>query len=475
MGFLNEGAQAVPNILRAVDPDLAHAAPPAFGAGMMPQAAPALNIDVPEAPIDVSGMSGAPLASMAGSVSEPRNFLERLGVSGKRHSILDIIGGIADVGAKIGQVEPLYQSGLDAAHNRERQNTQDDWQQKFNAQKLTRGGQELEAGQGALDDRGVEKLGQATRGLAAVFAKGGAPAVMQAWPVIAQQLGIDPAKAALFSQQLEADPAGTIESLNAALNAPSSNSSLPGSIQEFNLLKNITPEQMAALPPAAQERLHAMAGGMTDAQAAAIGLNRDKFNFDRGYKERVRADRRYEYDNKPPPGAAGNALKAEQAAAARQSAATAAETVVSDMRDAFNRLKAAGGINSKGQSSGQRAGAWALENVPVLERMTNPEGFSARQDLDRLRTQGISSLLPLLGGITLGGKNIDAAKELDTWRKAIASASDYESAMRALDGFQRTIDRIKADQPAAAPAARRTPRAGTPAPAAGGWKVIGVK
>ena len=92
--------------------------------------------------------------------------------------------------------------------------------------------------------------------------------------------------------------------------------------------------------------------------------------------------------------------------------------------------------------------AMARENIPGVERLTNSEGFSAREDLTRLTTVGIPALLPLMGGLSLGGKNIDAAKELDTWRNAIASAKDYPSAMRAIQGFETRIKELTAAQPA---------------------------
>ncbi len=97
------------------------------------------------------------------------------------------------------------------------------------------------------------------------------------------------------------------------------------------------------------------------------------------------------------------------------------------------------------------------------------EGFSAREDLDRLLTVGIPALLPLMGGLQLGGKNIDAAKELDTWRKAIASAKDYPSAIRAVQGFEARIAELTAQADAAPTASprRAAPREGRkPAPSA---------
>lgn len=454
MGFLQGAASAIPNVLQAVDPDLAHAAPPAFGAGMLPQAGPALEIDVPGAPIDVGNAGLAPIASGAGEVPEHRNFLQRMGFGGKR-SVLDIIGGLADVGAKIGQVDPLYQSGLDARHNRERQEVDESWKDKFNTQKLT-------AGENELDDAQTARLGQASRGLAYAMAHGGPEAALKAWPVIAQQLNISPEKAALFSQQLQADPEGTIASMDATLNAPAATGSLPGSIQEFNLLAKLTPEQIASLPPAAQERLKAMANPNGNKEDV-LELRRDMFRSNEEFRAaRLRQferqlDIQQQTADKPAGGKAGGG-----GGGGGMKMPVAIQTKLLENRDSMRQIENARALLGKNPNS---VGAQYAFMPDIISQRTDPAGVAVRaaiSDIGSLRIHQRS------------GATVTVA-ESPRLRPFIPSASDTPQALTAkLAGLEKALREMNADieqmystgstAPAPSATPRRTARPGTPAP-----------
>jgi hypothetical protein len=195
---------------------------------------------------------------------------------------------------------------------------------------------------------------------------------------------------------------------------------------------------------------------MTAAQQGQLTLARDRYNFDR-----------YRFEN-PQPTAAER--KAGQAAGTAQQQrvemAQAGRGMLTEMNDALERLKGAGGILNRDQTAGGRVGTILGRDIPYAEQLLKPEAFSAREDLNRLATVGIPSLLPLLGGLTLGGKNIDAAKELDTWKNAIVSARDYESAKRATNFIEQRIRVIERENPGAISGTPR-PRSNT-----GGRNVI---
>lgn len=384
--------------------------------------------------------------------------------SSGRRSVLDVIGRLADTVANVAGTDPLYQTGLARERQQRQEETAQGWQERFNQQKFA-------AGENELEDSALSRSAQAARGLSAVYQQGGAPAVTRALPMIARHLGLSPQQAELWSRSLADDPEGTLAAMNAAT-SPSNNASQPGQIQLYNLMAKEDP----ALAAAYLKRLADPNAELTPYQEEQLRLRSEALNY-RRTNDRLNRDERRDRPGRA--GGAGGSAKQQQAAEARVAAAQSATGVISEMRDAYNRLKNAGGINARGQSALERGKALANETVPLVERLSNPDGFSARQDLDRLRTTGISSLLPLLGGLSIGGKNIDAAKELDTWRKAIASASDYESAMRALDGFERRIQQITAEQRAPAPSAparRPAPRrpAGGGGGGSGGWKIVGV-
>lgn len=421
----------------------------------------------------VSGGSENFLAQMAdASPADTAPVTVPAGPTRQRVSALDIIGSILDSGAEFGGASAGYQPMVDRRRELSQQAEDRAMQKQFNEQKLTAGNLGIEGTReemgNARTDRQLTRFGQASRGLGAVFNKHGAAGVQKAFPLLAKSMGMNPQETEIFGAALAADPEGAIETITAATTADSAGSQPKEKIIADLLFKADPTGKMR------DEYLGNLASGLSGYQEGQLGLGSDKITSAeriariRGASaERVARIRAAASGNKPD-------AKAQAAAASRVQAAQAAKSVTAEMRNAFTRLRDAGGMNSSGQSVAGRVGAIAKENVPFLERVTSPEGFSAREDLDRLRTVGITSLLPLLGSLTLGGKNFDAAKELEIWRKAIASATDFESATRALDGIDKRIAEITAEQaaPAAAPRGSTRPRIrlkprGNAAPASG--------
>lgn len=393
---------------------------------------------------DKTGMPDAEQINETTLGSLRPNVIAQAAQPGRRRlSTLDILGGITDALAEAGGMNAGYREGIERRENRQMQQQEQEWRQKFNQQKL-------EAGQNELDTGRFERFGTAAKGLGYVMQRAGPEGVRKAFPMLAQQMGMDPDEQQIFAASLETDPQGTL-GIFEAINA---NPEKVGSqAKEIAIYEMLNKQGRPDLAEAYLEKMATGDGGMTEYQKAQIGLGRDKLTSAERIA-RIRAARAARAGGATP----AQSAKQQAAETARVEAAQAAKGVLVEMRDAYNRLRDAGGINARGQGIGGRAAAAAFENVPMLERMSNPEGFSARQDLERLRTTGISSLLPLLGSLNLGSRNIDAAKELETWRKAIASASDYESAMRALDGIERRIEEITAMPQ------RRAASSGTPRP-----------
>ena len=368
----------------------------------------------------------------------PGNVMQQASPGRRKISTMDILGAIVDAGAEFGGSNAGYREGIARQQEQENARVSNEWAQKFNQQKLQAGQNELDAGR-------FERFGTAARGLSSVMQRAGLPGVKKAFPLLAQQMGMDPDEQEIFAASLEADPQGTLEILNAINAKPENAGSKPKELAVYEMLQKQNPE----LAGQYLERIASGVEEMSPYQKAQIGLGRDKLTS----AERVARIRAATSGR----AAAGKPTKAQEASAGRVEAAKSAKTVVSSMREAYGRLRDAGGINARGQGIVGRSQAAVQENVPMVERMMNPEAFSARQDLETLRTQGITSLLPILGSLNLGSKNIDAAKELETWRKAIASASDYESAMRALDRIDQRIEEITA-MPEVRPSATNRPR-----------------
>lgn len=365
----------------------------------------------------------------------------------QRRSLIDIIGRASDVIANVGGAPAQYQPYLDeradralALEDHARGVDLDELRRKALEQQVQMGGIGIENAQTEQGDTERARIGQA---LGAIMTAED-PAAM--WAQVADEAGIDPQRAAAIGQRIAANPS-MIEPLARSLGyTDPRQGSQAKELQVYNLLAAQSPEL-------ANSYLQSIANpdSMSEYQRSQLEIALAKLAQDQ-----------YQFEN-PQPTAAERTATAKNAGAAaqQQELAASGQNLINEMRDAFTRLRDAGSMNTSGQSAEQRVGAAAMENVPFLERITNPEGFSAREDINRLRTVGIPSLLPLMGGLTLGGRNMDAAKELDTWQKAIASASDYDSAIRALDMIQGRINAIQAPQNTPAPAA---PRRSAPAP-----------
>jgi hypothetical protein len=357
-----------------------------------------------------------------------------------RRSVLDIIGGFADTLATVGGAQPLYQQNLDAQRerevqeeNRQRELAMEPLRQKMLENQVRAGAQNIAAGDLEIQGARNELMNAAGAGMRQIFSRGGAKGLARAWPLAAQQLGVPPEQIEAIGQSLAADPQGTLDALFPQ-EAPKPQS-LSKEAQIYKMLQESgTPEQADAY-------LQSLSNPdvMTPYQREQARLAREKFERDI-----------YEFDNPQPTAAERKAGQAAGTAAQqRVEMAQAGRGMLTEMNDALERLKASGGILNRDQSTGGRIATILGRDIPYAEQLANPEAFSAREDLNRLATIGIPSLLPLLGGLTLGGKNIDAAKELDTWKNAILSARDYESAKRATSYIESRIRVIEQENPGA--------------------------
>lgn len=371
-----------------------------------------------------------------------------------RRSVLDMIGGFADAVATVGGAAPLYQQGLDAQLGR--QNAAEDRTREIDLEALKKqvlenqiqaGGQNIEAGELDIQNARNEMLGSAGAGLRQIMGRGGAEGVVKVWPLVAQQLGIPAEQAAQIGEALGADAEGTLAAL-----FPDPSIAKGGSkskeIQIYELLAAEGDEDTA------NSYLKSLATGggekpMTAYQREQVRLAEGRLGLAR--------DR---YEN-PPASASQRNMTAKEAAAAAQKdqAVTGAMTFLDDLEKVVTDLNASGGMTNENQSIAGTLGTAAREYLPLVERVASPEGFAAREQLDGLLTQGVSSLLPLLTGMTIGSKNMDAAKEMENLKRAVVSAKSYDAAMAAINRYRQNLTtQARARQ---APAA---PRQGAPAP-----------
>lgn len=384
-----------------------------------------------------------------------------------RRSLLETIGRISDVLATTGGAQPLYEPTINAREDRARQIQSDQ--------------QKLAAGAFELGDKGNARAGMALRGLQAIQRAGGD--VNAAWPILAQQAGIPPERAAQMAQIFGQDPRA-IDGLAETFNGhegkyakqvniavdPATGNTIAYQVDDAGNVHQVQlPENYNPVDPMQTVDL----GGKT----GIIGRNSGNIKriipkterpggaADRASRERIAGGR-----NVTAITIAGMPARAQPGQGGGPSAAAAtALPLLSNMREALTRFRNAGGIAAPGMTGKGRLNSAALENVPLYERVTNPESYSARQDLNRLATEGVFQLLPLMSPtIKVGSRNFDTEKEFQRLSNAILNAKDYNSALRGIQDMENLIN-TGLKQPPAPNTSPAAPR-GTVKPASsGGW------
>ena len=181
--------------------------PPAAPPMMPQQAVTGVPAPMPEAP-QVNALqalnTGAPAdaaipaqAPPAAATPAPR----------ERRSILDTVGRISDVLAKVGGADALYQPTLD--QRQDRGFAIEDRARGIDMDKLKQSltGLQIQEGQGQLSDAQNSRLGQAVRGLQAITAKNPQADISKIWPLLAEQAGVPVERAAAIGQAIAENPA----------------------------------------------------------------------------------------------------------------------------------------------------------------------------------------------------------------------------------------------------------------------------
>lgn len=384
-----------------------------------------------------------------------------------RRSLLETIGRISDVLATTGGATPLYEPTLDAREDRTRQQAMQDLQRR-------QAEQQIGAGDIDLSGKSNARAAQALLGLKAIQQGGGD--VNAAWPLLAQQAGIPADQAAQLGQIFGTHPEaldGVIASLGGTQNDYGLNlvygTDANGNVKAFQTSKSGQPHEFQF-----PEGFHAIDPlKFVDVGGGVAGVGTNSGGVKRIIPKTEAPGRAADRQSRERIAGMGNASRERiailpargQAGAQTLPSGAAAQTalpLLKNMRDALGRFRDAGGISAPGMTGKQRLNAAALESIPLYERVTNPAGYSARQDLQRLATEGVFSLLPLMApNIKVGSRNFDTEKEFKRLSDSILNAKDYNSALR---GIQSLEDLVKAGTSQSA-----TPSRAARSPAAGGW------
>lgn len=392
-----------------------------------------------------------------------------------RRSLLETIGRISDVLATTGGATPLYEPTINAREDRARQIQADQ--------------QKLAAGAFEIGDKGNARAGMALRGLQAIQRGGGD--VNKAWPILAAQAGIPPERAAEMAQIFAQDPS-SIDGLAETFNGhegkyakqvniavdPATGKTIAYQVDDSGNVHQVAlPENYSPVDPMQTVDLGGKTGiiGRNSGNIKRIipKTERPGAAAERESRERIaggRNDTAITIAGMPARSNSNTASGVDPSVVSRT-----AEPLLRDMKDALERIRKAGGINAPEMGPMGRVNAAALENVPLYERVANPEGYSARQDIQRLASTGVFSLLPLMSPtIKVGSRNIDTEKEFKRLSDVILNAKDYNSALRGIQSLETIVK--AASQPTTPVAPRPRGQSAPRASSSGQWgkaRVVG--
>ncbi len=423
----------------------------------------------PPAPALASPM---PQAVQAPPVAPPPQAPQPEGRVKKRNSVIDVIGRLADTFATVGGAQALYQPTLDAREDRVMKG--EDRQRDIEMDGVT-----LATGKFALGGARNERLGQVARGLKAIGEAGGD--INQAWPVLAQRMGVDPETVAAVGQDLATNP-NALDGLIAATTDPKfdqakyGGSVIYGKDKDGNLVayqpglgneggRNVLPEGVTPIDPLK----------FVDTGGTQTGVGSRSGRVSTVLRKTVKPDT--VANNQTAITIAGMpARTAPGKGKAGEDNTVFAETArgtLGELRTIYGDLKKMGAMVSPGQGTGQNIGA-RLRASGAGQMLEGAVGTRAQTQRDRIASirPGLMQSIAKATGMT--GRQLDSNADVKLFMQTVTNpAASYEANIKAIEGLERFIANNSKKPAAAAPAApARTPARPK---AKDGWTVVKVK
>jgi hypothetical protein len=427
-GYVEEGAAPVSNVLQTLAP------PP-------PIAAPMPSNDAAIA-IGNSGMnSPAPAAAPA---EPPR----------KRRSVIETIGRLADVFAKVGGAEALYEPTLNARADRL---TQVD----LDAMKVALGKQQIASGEQEIGANERKRLGTALGALS------GQANAAELWPAIAEQAGIDAQKTAVVGQILTANPDAAkifAKALGADVDNLGKNvyfgTGPDGKTVAYQVGDDGQPRILdfgGKLAPSDPTKVINL-GGTTAIVGSGGQIKRILPNT-------VRPDT--VANNQTAITVAGMPARTAGAGKAGGSNAAMIETAqgnLDELRTIYGDLKKMGAMVSPAQAADKNVVA-RIRASGIGQVLEGAVGTQAQTQRDRIASirPGLMQSLAKATGMT--GKQLDSNADVKLFMQTVTNpAASYEANIKAIDGLERFL---KAN-------AKKAPAASKPA-SKSGWSIVKVQ
>lgn len=471
--------------------------------GVIPPDAPPPQPEIPAA-------TGAPINLLEGTPYDQSNVLQAIGGSPdapqpapipqapqaqpaaapaeaprQRRSLLDTVGRISDVLARVGGAEALYQPTLDAREDRT--NALSDRQRGIDLDALRRQivEQQIAAGGDEATQRGNAMLGAAARGLQAIQRRGGD--IAAAWPVLARQAGIPEDRATALGQIFAQNPQA-IEAIAAMTGQEREFGLQPfyaqgpdGQLRAYQLGKDgsIQPVQLGEGETPIDPLKFVDTGG------AQVGVGTRSGGVRRILPNTVSPDTQANIGSRERIAAAGNASRervAETRGAGKNAGDNAsmvqtAQSNLNELRQIYGSLRDMGALVSPNQSAGANIAARARASG-VGQMLEGTVGTQAQAQRDRINSIRPALLQSIAQATGMTGRQLDSNADVKLFMQTVTDPSaSYEANMAAIAGLERFLaahSRQGTPAPAAAPRAaprivpRATPRSAAPAAPQGG-------
>lgn len=395
----------------------------------------------------------------------------------KRLSVIDTIGRLADVFAKVGGAEALYQPTLDS--RQDRQFGIEDRDRKIDADTIALATNKFDLG----DKRNI-RIGQTARGLKAIGEKGGD--IVQAWPILAARMEIDPATIESVGQALAADP-NALDGLIAATTDPKfdqakyGGSVVYGTDAEGNLVayqpglgnndgRNILPEGVTPIDPLK----------FVDTGGAQVGFGTRSGRTEKILPKSARPDtivqagvstgnnKRTNATNIQIAGMPARAKAGEGSGGSNAKFTETAQGNLDELRQIYGTLNKMGAMVSPAQAANKNVAARIRASGigQVLEGAVGTEAQTQRDRVASIRPSLMQSLAKATG---MTGRQLDSNADVKLFMQTVTNpAASYEANIKAIDGLERFLkaNAKKAETPAPAKARPK---------AQSGWSVVKVQ
>lgn len=447
--------------------------------GLPPQLAAILTPQAPAANV-MQAAAAPPAPQPAPVAAAPR----------ERHSLLDKLGRAADVFARVGGAEALYQPTLDAREDREIMRGDHARQVDMEGLRHTLAEQQIGAGTDEAAGRQNTRLGAAVRGLQAIQRSGGS--IDQAWPILAKQAGIPEDRAAQLGQIFAANPqalGGFASMLGATDPAefgvqPFYAQDADGKLRAYQLGRDgtVRPIELGEGEVPADPLTFVNAG---DRQVGVGRLSGDqRVTVRTNERPGMAADR----ETRLRIAREGNASRERTAATRGTKPAAGAPTAamvetargsLNELRQIYGNLNKMGAMVSPNRSTGGNIVSRVRSSAAgqVLEGAVGTQAQTLRDRVASIRP-GLMQSIARATGMT--GRQLDSNADVKLFMQTVTNPSaSYEANLQAIAGLERFLAANAksiaatpgAPRPAAprraAPRARPQPR--PPAGTGGGW------